>query len=827
MRLPTMLVCSLLAACGSGLEDSASGDGASDTNDAGGGGVTFGGAQDLGEFRSILDRGEIPAANTLDANGFFNEHYNPPPPGPCTTTLCLNAGVSVGTSWLTGEYQAALQISVNTNVDPASYARLPMSLVVVVDHSGSMAQDDRLGQVKTGLHTLIENLEPADRLAIISFDDVVTHDAPFTAELDRAHLHDVVEALQPRGSTNLYAGLEAGMQALAEAPNERQNRVIFLSDGLATAGNTSPTAIIEMATGYVSRGIGLTTVGVGVDFDVALMRGLAERGAGNFYFIEDAAAATEVFTDELAYFLAPIALDIEIEAAAAPGWDFANVVGSTLWKASRTRGSMEVPAVFVASRVDQAPGPGGGRRGGGSMIFIALDPTATSAGKIADLRISYRLPDSTERITETLALDYNRDPQEQLAEPYLSYPTMAERFAMYNMYLGLHGAAERAESDHACATAALLATRSAAAAWVSGHEEDQDLAADLALVDQFLANLYAAGAPEGVTLESCASFGDDGGWDDDGSVDGEWDGDDTSGPAFGCSAGGATRSPAAGLVLLGARLGAGRRRRYAGGRAVGGLLPRRAAGDMRGHHPGQSGDPVGSGLRARAAAALQERERGEPRQRRERRVAGARGAAAEHRVVAATAVVAAEVGLARIVAIVALALRTEALRQQLDRVLRVPADVAVDAARPRLVLAAHGVRVLERAIVLVVEIGHRVLREQLVIEPVAVRDLLRHDLAHELRVVGEDIGEREHHRVFDDRTVRRERRDPRDVVREPDVAGVTAEHGLDVLHGLAGVDVRDAHVEPREQVRHAGHRLVPHLVVDLPRRDHRGLADDG
>ena len=96
-------------------------------------------------------------------------------------------------------HQAALQLSVNTNVDPSQYTRLPMNLVVVVDHSGSMSQDQRLEKVKGGLHTLIDNILPEDRLAIISFDDVVTIDQPFQTTLDRARLHQVVSALQPRG----------------------------------------------------------------------------------------------------------------------------------------------------------------------------------------------------------------------------------------------------------------------------------------------------------------------------------------------------------------------------------------------------------------------------------------------------------------------------------------------------------------------------------------------------------------------------------------------------------------------------------------------------
>src|SRR5689334_19793160 len=94
--LPALLL--LFATACAGSADSA-GVGAP-SGDDNGGGVSFGGAQDIGEFRSILDRGEIPGPKTLDANGFFNEHFAPPPPATCGGTLCLSAGLSVGRAWL-------------------------------------------------------------------------------------------------------------------------------------------------------------------------------------------------------------------------------------------------------------------------------------------------------------------------------------------------------------------------------------------------------------------------------------------------------------------------------------------------------------------------------------------------------------------------------------------------------------------------------------------------------------------------------------------------------------------------------------------------------
>ncbi|HWO24753.1 MAG TPA: VWA domain-containing protein [Kofleriaceae bacterium] len=542
------------AACAGSAGDSAS----PGAGDDGGGGVSFGGAQDIGEFRSILDRGEIPGPSTLDANGFFNEHFAPPPPATCGGKLCITSGLSVGRAWLDDSHQATLQVAISTNVDPSTYTRLPMRLVVVVDHSGSMAQDGRLEKVKLGLGTLIDNLKDEDRLAILSFDDVVTVDAPFAQTLNRAALKTAVSQLQPRGGTNIHDGLKAGLDLLGDAPpSDRQNRVIFLSDGLATVGNTSTPAIIEMATSKITRGIGLTTIGVGNDFDAPLMRGLAERGAGNFYYVEDAAAAGEVFHDELDYFMSPLALELELKVTAAEGWEMRGAVGSSLWQSVARSGSMSIPAVFLASRTSQTPDPNGGRRGGGSMIFINLVATGASPGRVADLRLSYRLPGSTERVTDTAVLDYSADPNATPDEPHLSYAAMAERFAMYNMFLGLHAATQYAGASHDCAAAALSATRRAGKAWLVEHEADQDLAADLMLVEQFLANLAERGAQPDGSLAGCPKLGPDG-WPEDQWGD-DW-GDDHVHYGMACSSSGGS----AGWLVIGLAVvlaGARRRRR--------------------------------------------------------------------------------------------------------------------------------------------------------------------------------------------------------------------------------------------------------------------------
>jgi Ca-activated chloride channel homolog len=506
-----LLVLVTAAGCAGGADSASPGNGGS------GGGVSFGGQQDIGEFRGILEAGGIPGPDTLDANGFFNEHYAPPPETGCTRPICLTPGVSVGRDWLTGAHQATLQIAVSTNIDPATLTRKPLNLVVVVDRSGSMWEDDRIGKVRTGLRTLVDNLRDEDRLALVQFDDRVDVLAPFGETLDRPRLRSLIDSLTPRGATNIHDGLQRGFElASAAFADDRQNRVIFLSDGLATAGITSASTIIAMADGYVERGIGLTTIGVGLSFDVKLMRGLAEHGSGNFYFLEDAAAATEVFEQELDYFVTPLALDVRLEATSGGGWLLGEAVGSTLWSGTSTAGSMKIPAVFVASRTSQGHDPDtGGRRGGGSMIFINLTPTGHNVdGKVADLRLTYRLPGTSEQITEAITLAYPHDPGETPADTYLSTPEMAERYAMYNTFLGLRFAT-RTSPD--CAAAALQATRSAAHAWNQLHE-DPDIAADIQLIDMYLANLRAYHTVAETSLTTCGAdypYGDDAYWGHD------------------------------------------------------------------------------------------------------------------------------------------------------------------------------------------------------------------------------------------------------------------------------------------------------------------------
>ncbi len=516
------------------------------------GNVSFGGAQDIGQFREILDQGGIPGENTLDANGFFNEHYIELPDADCGQPVCGHAMLSVGADWLTGGYQATLQISMNSPIDPADLERLPMNLVLVVDTSGSMASDQRLVDVKSGLHLLVDHVQDGDRVALIEYNTGVTVRVDLSSPLDRELLHSVIDGLEPNGSTNLHDGLRTGLQMAAEAFDlERQNRVILLSDGQPTVGVLDDASIIEMATSYITDGIGLTTIGVGDDFNVNLMRGLAERGAGNFYFLEDTAAIDEVFTDELDYFLTPIALALDIQVTAGPAYQFGEVVGTKLWQTNSEYGEVFIPAAFLASRTSAAPDPNG-RRGGGSSIFIQMQPNGATGpidfNQVAQVALSYQLPGSDDVIEQTIDVVNPYDPGITPEECYYSYLAMAKNYAVYNIFLGLREATREASYAYGCSLSTLETLVDTANRW-NREYEDPDVVADVDLMNQFIGNLNQLGVYDGASCDG------DYGYDDYGDCEDCYQ--------YGaCSVGGGAEPPIATLILvLGAVLVVSRRRR--------------------------------------------------------------------------------------------------------------------------------------------------------------------------------------------------------------------------------------------------------------------------
>lgn len=198
---------------------------------------------------------------------------------------------------------------------PQPAMRRRASLTFVVDVSGSMAEDNRLGLVRESLELLVEQLRPSDTVALVTYGTTARVRLHPTPASDTDRILRVLAGLRPEGSTNAEAGLRLGYQLAAEAFAEGDiNRVILASDGLANIGVIHPKALLRSVREEAERGIQLTTMGVGMgDYNDPLMEQLADGGDGSYAYVDNLSEASRMFSEQLTTTLDVVALDAKVQ----------------------------------------------------------------------------------------------------------------------------------------------------------------------------------------------------------------------------------------------------------------------------------------------------------------------------------------------------------------------------------------------------------------------------------------------------------------------------------------------------------------------------------
>jgi Ca-activated chloride channel family protein len=197
-----------------------------------------------------------------------------------------------------GEMYLAVDL---TTHDAKKSHRAPLNVAIVIDRSGSM-QGEKLVQAKEAAKGLVARLTDRDRVALVQYDDSAQLLVPQRTADGQAkeHLYGVIDRITDAGGTNLHDGMALGrdevMKTLAEG---RINRVILLSDGQANVGITDTPTLAQIASVASEKGVRITTVGLGVDYNEDLMEAIAENGRGQYYYVRDASTLQAVFAGEL------------------------------------------------------------------------------------------------------------------------------------------------------------------------------------------------------------------------------------------------------------------------------------------------------------------------------------------------------------------------------------------------------------------------------------------------------------------------------------------------------------------------------------------------
>ena len=188
-------------------------------------------------------------------------------------------------------------------------------LTFLVDTSGSMNKTDRIGLIKKSLSMLVRKLAPHDQVAIVQYGSDARILLEHTVASEQKKILAVIDAMQCNGSTNLEKGMHRAYQLAASAfIGGGENKVLLLSDGVATLGADSAKDILEDVAGYKKQGITCSVFGFGMaTYDDAMLEQLANKGDGAYIFIDSEDEARRVFVDDLAATLNTIATDVKIQ----------------------------------------------------------------------------------------------------------------------------------------------------------------------------------------------------------------------------------------------------------------------------------------------------------------------------------------------------------------------------------------------------------------------------------------------------------------------------------------------------------------------------------
>jgi len=170
-------------------------------------------------------------------------------------------------------------------------AHAPISLVVVLDTSGSM-NGQKIADAKKSVVKLIRQMDEKDELAVVRYSDTseVVQSLGRVGEVRESAIARV-EALHADGGTAIPRGLSQGLSELARTHGDRVRRVVLVSDGL----DSTRVEAERIASNSFERGITISSLGIGLDFDESYMSSVSRAGHGNFGFVNDDANALASF----------------------------------------------------------------------------------------------------------------------------------------------------------------------------------------------------------------------------------------------------------------------------------------------------------------------------------------------------------------------------------------------------------------------------------------------------------------------------------------------------------------------------------------------------
>ncbi|NLI77312.1 MAG: VWA domain-containing protein [Candidatus Riflebacteria bacterium] len=342
--------------------------------------LTTGGAMDVGTFRENIRHGYVPLPSAITFEGMFADYTfdtgleEEVPDQLFTPSYCT----AVSRNPLTGELETFISVGLNSNLEVEKFRRKPLNLAILFDISGSMKEPlsgfgglrpppfasgassenplTKFQAATRALEALLDRLTPADRFSLVVFESdsrvVIPMQGVTSGKVGQ--WKEQIRRLSPEGSTNLEAGLATALSQYSglprEDPENRESRVIVMTDAMPNTGDYSLYRFESLLTNAARDRIYGTFLGIGLDTNTDLTTRLGSIRGANAYTVRSPAEFEQRLNREFAYMVTPLVFDLRLRLE-AEGYEIRRVIGSP--DASYATGDlMSVNTLFPAPVVN-------------------------------------------------------------------------------------------------------------------------------------------------------------------------------------------------------------------------------------------------------------------------------------------------------------------------------------------------------------------------------------------------------------------------------------------------------------------------------------------
>jgi len=274
-------------------------------------------AASYSNMRRMINEGRLPVKDAIrieEMINYFDYSYPDPEPSEHPFSITLESGQ---VPWNPNHRMVHIGIQ---GMRMEKEELPPSNLVFLLDVSGSMNTPRKLPLLKKAFRLLVDQLDSDDRVAIVVYAGSSGLVLPSTPASKKEQILDSIQRLRAGGSTAGAAGIRLAYKIAQDNFREKgNNRVILATDGDFNVGVSSDAELVRLIEKKRDRGIFLTVLGFGTgNLKDSKMEKLADKGNGNYAYIDNILEAKKVLVNEIGSTLLTIAKDVKIQVEFNP-----------------------------------------------------------------------------------------------------------------------------------------------------------------------------------------------------------------------------------------------------------------------------------------------------------------------------------------------------------------------------------------------------------------------------------------------------------------------------------------------------------------------------